>query len=90
MPNEEQTYRDSIRNDIKNLGNLLELRLSTSDRDTRDSLSRIETEQGEIKTQVQYTNGKVRKTIIALVLMFGLLIGLGFDKAGLVLSFLGI
>lgn len=88
--NEEQTYRDGIRNDIKNLGNLLELRMTTSDKDTRESLARIETEQSEIKTQVLYTNGKVRKIILALVLMFGLLIGLGFDKAGIVLSFLGI
>lgn len=58
-------------------------RLNTFEVDVRNSLSRIE-------TQVSYTNGKVRKIIIALVLMFGLLIGLGFDKAGLVLSFLGI
>lgn len=60
----------------------LDNRLDTFETDVRNSLSRIE-------TQVAYTNGKVRKVILALVLMFGLLIGLGFDKADIILALFG-
>ena len=36
--------------------------------------------------KVTFTNGKVKKIIIALTLMFGLLLGLGFQNAPLLLS----
>lgn len=40
-------------------------------------LSEIKSDQQEIKRMVSFTNGKVRKIIIAMVLMFGILIGQG-------------
>lgn len=49
-------------------------RVATFEKDTRESLSRIE-------TQVSYTNGKVRKMIIALILVFGIFIGQNFTNA---------
>ena len=47
----------------------------TFEKDTRDSLTRIEAKGDMIDKKVSYTNGKVRKIIIAIVLVFGILIG---------------
>jgi hypothetical protein len=58
-------------------------RIAGFEKDTRESLSRVE-------TQVAYTNGKVKKITVALVLLAGMMIGLGFDKAPLLLSLIGI
>jgi hypothetical protein len=58
---------------IGNLQNVLELRMGEFEKDTRDSLARIE-------TQVAFTNGKVRKLIMALILVGGIVIGLGFTQ----------
>jgi hypothetical protein len=80
MPSEEQTYRDGVRKDIQNMQNVLELRMQTFEKDTRDSLSRIEIKGDSIDKKVSYTNGKVRKIIIALVLVFGILIGQNFGS----------
>jgi hypothetical protein len=66
---------------IDNLQNVLELKISTFENDTRQSLQTIE-------AQVGYTNGKVRKIIIALIFIGGLTIGLGFDKADLLIGLL--
>jgi hypothetical protein len=52
MPTEEQTYREGVKTDLK-----------------------------EIKSLVKYTNGKVRKIIIALVLLAGIVIGQTFGNA---------
>lgn len=38
-------------------------------------LGEIKSDQQEIKRMVSYTNGKVRKIIIALILLFGIFIG---------------
>ena len=56
--------------------------------DAKDQLDRIETTGRETQNQVIFTNGKVRKIILALVLAFGLIIGLGFEQLGPVLSIL--
>ena len=68
MPTEEQTYRDGI-----------DKRFDRFDHDVRESLSRIEVQQGALEKNQKYTNGKVRKIIIALVLVFGILIGQNFN-----------
>jgi hypothetical protein len=80
MPTEEETYRNSVREDIKNAKNILELTIRTNDKDYRDSLARIELQNESIETQVKFTNGKVRKIIIALFLVFGILIGQNFTN----------
>jgi hypothetical protein len=41
----------------------------------KSDLLDIKADQQEIKTMVRYTNGKVRKIIIALVLMGGIVLG---------------
>ncbi len=48
----------------------------------KDQLDRIEADGKDTKTQVTYTNGKVRKIILALVLAFGLIIGMGYKDFG--------
>lgn len=45
------------------------------------TLDRIETKVDGVDTKITYTNGKVRKLIIALVLVFGILIGQNFSNA---------
>jgi tetrahydromethanopterin S-methyltransferase subunit G len=47
----------------------------------KDQLDRIE-------NKVEYTNGKVRKTIIALILAFGLIVGMGFEQMAPILTLL--
>jgi hypothetical protein len=56
-------------------------RVATFERDTRESLSRQEMNQKEIFDQVKFTNGKVRKMIITLVLLGGIVIGQTFTNA---------
>ena len=56
--------------------------------DAKEQLDRIELNGEETKDQVVFTNGKVRKIILALVLAFGLIIGLGFERLGPVLGIL--
>lgn len=46
----------------------------------KTALSNIQTDQQEIIKMVRYTNGKVKKIIIALVLVFGILIGQNFQS----------
>ena len=52
----------------------------------KDQLDRIEKDGRHTREQVTFTNGKVRKIILALVLAFGLILGLGFEQIGPVLS----
>ena len=56
--------------------------------DAKDQLDRIETTGRETQNQVIFTNGKVRKIILALVLAFGLILGLGFREVSPILSLL--
>lgn len=51
----------------------VELMIRTNDKDYRGSLTRIE-------TQVGFTNGKVRKIIVALLLVSGIVIGQTFTN----------
>ena len=48
----------------------------------------IKKDLAEIKTLVTYTSGKVRKIIIALVLVFGILIGQNFTNSHQIISLL--
>ena len=80
MPTEELTYRDGVRKDIQALGDKLELRMNTFEHDMRDSTQRLETGQDAIIKQTTYTNGKLRKVIIAIVLLAGILVGQNFPN----------
>lgn len=64
MPTEEQTYREGIRNTLDDMNK----RMQGFEGEVTGSLGRIE-------KKVEYTNGKVRKIIIALVLIGGIIIG---------------
>jgi hypothetical protein len=75
MPSEEQTYRQGI-----------DQRFDRFDTDVRQSLSRIELAQRDLDKNQKFTNGKVRKIIVALVLVFGILIGQNFGSARDVIS----
>lgn len=75
MPNEEQTYRQSIADKIDGLSSTLHTRMDGFEEDVRNSLSRVETTQALHSKKLDYTNGKVRKIIIALVLLAGIVIG---------------
>lgn len=59
MPTEEETYRDGVKKDLKD----------------------IKDDQRTMMDMVSYTNGKVRKIIIALVLLAGIVIGQSFGNA---------
>jgi hypothetical protein len=48
----------------------------------------VKNDLAEIKTLVRYTNGKVRKIIIALVLLSGIMIGQNFSSAHDIISLL--
>jgi hypothetical protein len=89
MPSEEQTYRKNIDEKLDGLIKTLEEQKNVS-YNTANSLTRIEIKTTAIEQQVAFTNGKVRKIILALVLVFGILIGLGFTQAPLILAILGI
>ena len=66
---------------IDNVQNVIELKISENHKASVDSLSRIE-------MQVGYTNGKVKKIVLALVLLSGVCIGLGFQQLAPMLSLL--
>lgn len=66
---------------INGLQNIFELRLGEFEKDTRESLTRIE-------TQVSFTNGKVKKIIVGLAIVGGIVIGLGFTQGVPLLSIL--
>jgi hypothetical protein len=69
----------SLGDKIDNTKNVLELKLSENHRVSAESLSRIE-------MQVSYTNGKVKKITLALVLLGGVCIGLGFQQVAPILG----
>lgn len=63
------TYRDGV-ND----------RIVRFEKDMRESQSRQEIKLDIIETKVSYTNGKVKKIIIALILLAGIVIGQNFPN----------
>jgi len=69
MPSEEMTFRKG-----------LDERMQRFETDTRESLARIETTQANIDKKVSYTNGKVRKIIISLAILAGIVIGQNFTN----------
>jgi len=69
MPTEEQTYREGQRE-----------KFDRFEKDVRESLSRIETAQDTLDKNQKFTNGKVRKIIIALVLLGGIVIGMNSNN----------
>lgn len=87
----DKTYSDreidakngAIIEKIGDLQNVLELKMTTFENDTRNSLSRIE-------VQVGFTNGKVRKLILALIFLAGVIVGLGILDARVITPLLGI
>jgi hypothetical protein len=86
MPTEEQTYRDGIKRMLEEISRSVEQQAESLEEQrkfsysTANSLSRIELKTQAIETQAKYTNGKVRKIIIALVLIGGILIGQTFTN----------
>jgi hypothetical protein len=86
-PTEEQTYRKGIDEKLEEISNSLEEQRKVSYA-TANSLSRIEITTASVETQAKYTNGKVRKIIIALVLIGGVLIGQQFPDLHSVIKLL--
>jgi hypothetical protein len=68
------------RNKIQAVQNVLELRIADDHKAVADSLSRIEVKQDAHGKKLDYTNGKVRKIIMAIIGLAGILIGLGFQQ----------
>lgn len=68
---------------IDDVQNVIELKLGTFEHNTRESLTRIE-------TQVAFTNGKLRKVIVALIFLSGLSLGFGIIDAKVILPFIGL
>lgn len=66
---------------MQGVQNNIELRIGDNHKSVTDSLSRIE-------TQVAFTNGKVKKIILAIIGIAGVLIGLGIEQVGPFLSLL--
>jgi hypothetical protein len=79
MPTEEQTYRQGITEKLEEISTSLEEQRKVS-YSTANSLARIEIKTEGIETQAKYTNGKVRKIIIVLVLLAGVVIGQAFGN----------
>lgn len=55
----------------------------------KKDLSEIKSDQQEIKKMVAYTNGKVRKLIIAMVAVAFLAIGMGINNGSMLLKLFG-
>ena len=81
----EQPYNTR---EIQELFRSVHEKIDNNRQDAKDQLDRIETTGKETQHQVIFTNGKVRKIILALVLAFGLIMGLEFEQLGPVLSIL--
>jgi hypothetical protein len=71
---------------FNNLHTVVHERYRATDEKLEENKNAILTELGAIKEQTTATNGKVRKIIIALVLAFGLIVGMGFEQLGPVLA----
>jgi len=79
MPPEEQTYREGVNRQLLEISKSLEEQRRVSYA-TANSLSRIEIRTEGIETQAKYTNGKVRKIIIVLVFLTGIVVGQQFGS----------
>jgi hypothetical protein len=85
-PPEEQTYRKGIDDHLNNQDKKLEEISKSLEEQRREaykpsnSLSRIEIKTESIESQAKFTNGKVRKIIIALVFLGGIVIGQQFGS----------
>jgi hypothetical protein len=78
---EIDSLAENLGDKIENVQNAIELKMNDNHKVYADSLSRIE-------IQVAFTNGKVRKITVALVLMGGIMLGAGFQYAPTILSLL--
>lgn len=74
---EEETYREGVKE-----------RMFNFEQDVRNSLQRLEVKQDLIDTKVTYTNGKVRKIIIALAVVAGITIGQALSGKEIIMSLL--
>lgn len=72
-----------LKNKIQNIQNVIELKMSDNHKNVADSLQRVELAQA-------YTNGKVRKITVFLVFLSGIVIGLGFTEAKVLLPLLSL
>jgi hypothetical protein len=79
---------ENVTKSFENLHNTVHARYNETDRKLVEDKNVLLKELADIKTQVMFTNGKVRKVILALVLAFGLILGLGFQQLGPVLTIL--
>lgn len=82
--------RSSIITELKNVQNVLELKITDIQMQNASSLSRLEKTTEDIAAQAAYTNGKLKKTIMALIFLAGVMVGLGFLEAKTILPFLGL
>ena len=78
MATEEETYRDGVNDKlddlkiaVKEVGSSVNLRLSLSEGQNATAFAKLD-------EKVSYTNGKVKKLIMAVILVFGILIGQNF------------
>lgn len=82
--------RSLIFEKLEDVKKTLEVRLTNFELDTRGSLSRVELASDKINDQVAYTNGKVRKIIIALVLIGGIVIGQTMTNSEIIKTVIGL
>lgn len=78
---EIDTLAERLGEKIDNTQSVIELKMAENHKAAADSLSRIE-------VQVSYTNGKVKRITLALVLLSGVSIGLGFQQVAPFISLL--
>jgi hypothetical protein len=71
---------------FEGIHNTVHARYTETDKKVEGSKTEILDDLKGIRDQVTYTNGKVRKIILALVLAFGLIVGLGFNQLAPVLA----
>ncbi len=74
-PTEEQTYRKG-----------LEETMIRIERKIDDNAANLEKKVDGVDEKVSYTNGKVRKIIICLVLLTGIVIGMNFSSPKEIIS----
>jgi translation elongation factor EF-Tu-like GTPase len=81
--------RAALEAKIDNLQNVVELRIADMRRDNTNAITGLQEDVTAIKHQTTYTNGKVKKIIIALVLIGGIIIGQAFPTVHDVIQLLG-
>lgn len=94
----EEKFRN-VEKGFEDLHTVVHERYNATDKKLEDSAKALDDKLEEnkllilaklsaIEVQTVYTNGKVRKIIIALVMLFGIMIGTGFEPARLMLPLL--